>query len=51
MDRIIVKTNADMQRVIDWADRLEGVPVKLAFPEAEIVFEEESGEGDLRALA
>lgn len=41
MDKIIVKTNADMQRVIDWAARLEGVPVKLAFPEAEIEFEEE----------
>ena len=41
MDRIIVRTNVDMQRVIDWAARLEGVPVKLAFPEAEIEFEEE----------
>lgn len=41
MDKIIVRTNADMQRVIDWASRLEGVPVKLAFPEAEISFEEE----------
>lgn len=41
MDKIIVRTNADMQRVIDWASKLEGVPVKLAFPEAEIVFEEE----------
>lgn len=41
MDRIIVRTNADMQRVIDWASKLEGVPVKLAFPEAEISFEEE----------
>lgn len=41
MDKIIVRTNADMQRVIDWASRLEGVPVKLAFPEAEIDFREE----------
>jgi hypothetical protein len=41
VDKIIVRTNADMQRVIDWADRLVGVPVKLAFPEAEISFEEE----------
>lgn len=41
MDRIIVKTNADMQRVIDWADRLTGVPVRPVFPEAEIVFQEE----------
>ncbi len=41
VDKIIVRTNADMQRVIDWAARLEGVPVKLAFPEAEIEFQEE----------
>lgn len=41
MDRIIVRTNADMTRVIEWAARLEGVPVKLAFPEAEIEFQEE----------
>lgn len=41
MDRIIVRTNADMHRVIVWASQLEGVPVKLAFPEAEISFEEE----------
>lgn len=42
MDKIIVRTNADMQRVIDWADRLTGVPVRPVFPEAEISFEEES---------
>lgn len=30
-----------MTRVIEWAARLEGVPVKLAFPEAEIEFQEE----------
>ncbi len=41
MDKIIVRTNADMQRVIDWASKLSGVPVKLAFPEAEIDFQEE----------
>lgn len=41
MDKIIVRTNADMQRVIDWSAKLEGVPVELAFPEAEISFEEE----------
>lgn len=41
MDRIIVRTNADMTRVIEWADRLTGVPVKPVFPEAEISFEEE----------
>jgi hypothetical protein len=41
MDKIIVRTNADMQRVIDWADRLVGVPVNPVFPEAEISFEEE----------
>lgn len=41
MDKIIVRTNADMQRVIEWADRLTGVPVRPVFPEAEISFEEE----------
>jgi hypothetical protein len=41
VDKIIVRTNADMTRVIEWADRLTGVPVKLAFPEAEIEFQEE----------
>jgi hypothetical protein len=30
-----------MTRVIDWADRLTGVPVRPVFPEAEISFEEE----------
>ena len=42
MDKIIVRTNADMQRVIDWADRLMGVPVRPVFPEAEIEFQEEN---------
>ena len=41
MDKIIVRTNADMQRVIDWASKLEGVPVRPVFPEAEIEFQEE----------
>lgn len=41
MDRIIVRTNADMTRVIEWADRLTGVPVRPVFPEAEIEFQEE----------
>ena len=41
MDKIIVRTNTDMQRVIDWAARLEGVPVRPVFPEAEIEFQEE----------
>lgn len=40
MDRIIVRTNADMGRVIEWASKLE-VPIKLAFSEAEIEFQEE----------
>jgi hypothetical protein len=41
MDKIIVRTNADMQRVIDWADRLTGAVIELPFPEAEIEFQEE----------
>lgn len=41
MDKIIVRTNADMQRVIDWADRLVGAQIQIAFPEAEIEFQEE----------
>lgn len=41
MDRIVVRTNADMQRVIDWADKLTGMAVELPFPEAEIDFQEE----------
>lgn len=41
MDRIVVRTNADMQRVLDWSQRLKGVPVKPVFPEAEIDFQEE----------
>lgn len=41
MDRIVVRTNADMQRVIDWADKLTGAAMALPFPEAEIEFQEE----------
>lgn len=41
MDRIIVKTNADMTRVMDWAEELRGMAVELPFPEAEIEFREE----------
>ena len=41
MDKIIVRTNTDMTRVIEWADRLTGVPVRPVFPEAEIEFHEE----------
>lgn len=41
MDRIIVRTNADMQRVIDWADELRGMAVELPFSEGEIEFQEE----------
>jgi hypothetical protein len=41
MDKIIVRANADMQRVIDWSARLTGSPVKPVFPEAEIEFQEE----------
>lgn len=41
MDKIIVKTNADMQRVLDWSQRLKGVSIKSVFPEAEIDFQEE----------
>lgn len=41
MDRIIVRTNADMQRVIDWSAKLTGASVKPMLPEAEIEFLEE----------
>lgn len=41
MDRIIVRTNADMQRVIDWAEELTGMAVALPFSEGEIEFQEE----------
>lgn len=41
MDRIIVKTIADMQRVIDWSEELRGMAIELPFPEGEIEFQEE----------
>lgn len=41
MDRIIVKTNNDMQRVVDWAEQLTGMAVELPFPSGEIEFQEE----------
>jgi hypothetical protein len=41
MDRIVVKTNADMQRVLDWSEELRGMAVELPFPEGEIEFSEE----------
>ena len=41
MDRIIVKTVSDMQRVIDWSEELRGMAIELPFPEGEIEFEEE----------
>lgn len=41
MDRIIVKTTADMQRVIDWSSKLTGMATELPFPEGEIEFVEE----------
>lgn len=41
MDRIIVKTVADMQRVIDWSSKLRGMTIELPFPEGEIEFVEE----------
>lgn len=41
MDRIIVKKNADMQRVLDWAEELRGMAVELPFSEGEIEFVEE----------
>ena len=41
MDRIVVRTNADMGRVLDWAEELHGLAVELPFPEGEIEFQEE----------
>lgn len=41
MDRIIVKTMADMQRVIDWSQELKGMAIELPFPAGEIEFQEE----------
>ena len=41
MDRIIVKSNTDMQRVIDWVEKLNGNAVVLPFQSAEIEFQDE----------
>lgn len=41
MDRIIVNTNADMQRVLDWSAELRGLAIELPFTEGEIEFREE----------
>ena len=41
MDRIVVRTIADMQRVIDWSEQLRGMAIELPFPEGEIEFVEE----------
>ncbi len=41
MDRIVVRTIADMQRVIDWSEELRGMAIELPFPEGEIEFQEE----------
>lgn len=41
MDRIIVRTNADMQRVLNWSEKLRGMTLELPFPEGEIEFLEE----------
>lgn len=41
MDKIIVKANTDMERVMDWAEKLEGMAIVLPFSEAEIEFVEE----------
>lgn len=41
MDRIIVKRNADMQRVLDWSQELRGMTLELPFSEGEIEFQEE----------
>lgn len=41
MDRIIVRKNADMQRVLDWSEVLRGMAVELPFSDGEIEFQEE----------
>ena len=41
MDRIIVKSIADMQRVIEWASELRGMAVELPFSVGQIEFQEE----------
>lgn len=41
LDRIVVRTNADMTRVLEWANELHGLAVELPFLEGEIEFQEE----------
>lgn len=41
MDKIIVKSNTDMQRVIDWAEKLNENAIVLPFQSAEIEFQDE----------
>lgn len=41
MDKIIIGSNTDMQRVIDWSEKLSGMAIELPFAEAEIEFQDE----------
>lgn len=41
MDKIIVRTNDEMQKVIYWAESLNNDPIKMPFQKAEIEFQEE----------
>lgn len=41
MDKIIIKTIADVMRVADWASELHGLAVELPFTEGELISEEE----------
>lgn len=41
MDKIIVRTNAQTEAVMEWSKEYEGEPMMLAFPEGEIEFREE----------
>lgn len=41
MDKIIVKSNTDMQRVVDWAEKLNENAIVLPFQSAEIEFHDE----------
>lgn len=41
MDKIIIKSNTDMQRVIDWSEKLTGEAIVLPFAAAEIEFQDE----------
>ena len=40
MDKIIVKANTDMQRVIDWSEKLTGAAIALPFATADIEFQD-----------